>query len=70
MSDNARDPRIDPRQGDILTTGETFNNCQSDHRIDRIVYGVRLERVLHNRGNCSIATWRKWARNAEVVKTA
>lgn len=60
-----RDPRIDPRPGDILAKGG----------LRRRVYRVRRLTVDYVTGAgkmsfCARSTWESWARNATVLQAA
>ena len=61
-----RDPRMDPSPGDVIVR----ETCNSITR--RVVYNVRGTTIIYRRGeyqgNVCLATWRSWARNAEVVR--
>ena len=60
-----RDPRVDPK------VGEQLKVPQVDYRT---VVGVDNGRIKWkspwNESTCSLTTWRKWARNAEVIHAA
>jgi hypothetical protein len=68
-----RDPRKDPRPGDILRPN-VRRSSHFDSR-DRTVSDVDNGRVYYVgtwccEPNVSLASWRKWAKTAEVIKTA
>ena len=60
----ARDPRVDPRAGDVLWKG----------KVVREVSAVTLNEVksytARGLGIWSLSVWRKWAKCAEVIRAA
>jgi hypothetical protein len=70
-----RDPRIDPQPGDVLMIGPQWQ-CERYEIIgqssEKIGYGRFLLTVRYRMGEsehtAAIEDFRKWARNAEVVK--
>jgi hypothetical protein len=59
-----RNPRIDPRVGDVLRQGHLQRSVYHRHGSD-----VYYEKGSNNRSTCCwITTWREWARGAEVLK--
>lgn len=61
-----RDPRIDPKAGDVL---EKMGKRLLFVRRVRRIYGVE---VYYQDGNqqvcvCFLKAWRRWAKNAEVI---
>ena len=61
-----RDPRVDPRPGDVV--------CHSDRRrraVSHVEYDLVSGEHFDARGfslfDCWITTWRDWARGGEVI---
>lgn len=72
MSD--RDPRVDPRVGDVVRKGDrerTILRTQSTSSggVGEIQYEVRVDdRPGRKGGVCWITSWQDWCRGAEVVQ--
>lgn len=66
---NERDPRVDPRPGDVLAKDGR------ERRVDTLIFNIgrRAHALLwqrsrnHQLRRCDIETWRTWARDAEIV---
>jgi hypothetical protein len=63
-----RDPRVDPRPGDVVgkyypryVDSFGLNACQIDPRV--FWHGI----TKAYGSTCTIQTWRQWARNTEVI---
>jgi len=67
-----RDPRIDPRRGDELQgTTRRYVGTVTDVEIGFTYWRLRGGRFNGGAGNdcyTSFAKWRKWAKNAEVIR--
>ena len=63
-----RDPRVDPRPGDVLIYGPQWQR----ERLDVIrLYREDVEyKVGSDLTYCNIVQWRDWMRNAEVIHVA
>ena len=68
MKDN-HDPRVDPRPGDRLKKGAGRERTVCCRGADgSVCYRVNPPKTLSPFGNrCSIDTWVKWAKRAEVI---
>ena len=66
-----RDPRVDPRPGDVVRKGRITRFVTEGYR-GRIVYAKRVSEVPRASGSfsCWITTWQDWARNATVLHVA
>lgn len=68
-----RDPRLQPRAGDILRTPEIIRMVQGT-TIQNVTLNavIRLAEVPHNpnRDWISVPMWKRWARHAEVIHRA
>ncbi len=67
-----RDPRVEPRKGDALQVRSGEFAGVPDKRWVEWVRESRVEwtgllRETTKTYSCSLARWRKWARNAEVL---
>lgn len=74
-----RDPRIEPKAGDRL---RDVNEPARDfvRKVERVtgarVGPARIRRVVYHHqyynwaASCSLATWRRWAKTAEVLHCA
>jgi hypothetical protein len=72
-----RDPRTDPRPGDVLLIGPQWQNERYEvvsTTTERIGYNRFLDTVIYRRGDgatehmASFSDWREWAATAEVVR--
>jgi hypothetical protein len=68
-----RDPRVDPRAGDALRVSGKIRCADSDAyiRIDgalMITYSPFSRGVQGEMRSCSLAAWRRWAKDAEVLR--
>jgi hypothetical protein len=71
-----RDPRIDPVDGDVVRGAPSgmYGCCTRRVTLTRPMFGgiaVRYREedgALLRWGGCMLATWRKWAAGAEIVK--
>lgn len=63
-----RDPRRDPMPGDVVGRRQVVSvvGCEFTTNPVRVDWVV----TCSNWGSCSLASWRKWARNAEVIYVA
>lgn len=64
---SGRDPRLDPRAGDVLRKGRV------ERRVDETYAGgfrVRWSKPPGWRLYCTLETWRRWAAGAEVLRVA
>jgi hypothetical protein len=60
-----RDPRVDPRPGDVLTRG----GDEVEVLYFRYLLGIAKWRTRGGKSmRCSAIAWRKWAANATVVR--
>jgi len=67
-----RDPRKDPRKGDVIAKPGVLTQDPA-RRVDYVGEAGWKKRayVWYNGGMCClIATWRKWAKTADVMVTA
>ena len=69
---STRDPRKDPMPGDEL---EKRNVRWTTHRevqvvMNRAVRYVELGDYYHTINDCVLKSWRKWAKDAEVLHAA
>ena len=66
----ARDPRTDPKVGDILSRDglarEVLRIIPCGHHWDVEYYSPTRQRI----GKCWRFTWKRWANNAEVIHAA
>lgn len=63
-----RDPRKDPRPGDVVSQGRIFNGKRSAERTVTANFGGSVSYRTYRWGRtCSLDTWREWARGADVV---
>lgn len=68
-----RDPKLDPMPGDVLRVGKWFRKVESVSPRQGDVYYLRREHHWLAGGysnRCELASWRKWASTAQVVKRA
>ena len=62
--DPNRDPRIDPKPGDVLKKGG-FTRTVEQVKLREVWYRRRREGAVdESRGACWITTWRDWAKGA------
>lgn len=67
-----RDPRAEPRPGDVLRKGKYQRHIS---RVDGsistawVYYGRKIVETpsVNYWNSCTLAGWRRWAKNAEVV---
>lgn len=64
-----RDPRVDPKAGDVLRKDGEWHGISDIYR-ERRVRRVNGNVIVHVSGTCSLSTWRKWAAKAEVIHRA
>lgn len=66
---NQRDPRIDPRNGDVLRFGKFLREVtgRSMHEVTYTRYSPSARKPHQG---CWISTWQDWARKAEVIHRA
>lgn len=78
-TDSRRDPRIDPKVGDILDNGlrtrEVVRVAVNRHGATIVKYTAKVTgntaKRWRRRVNCAfLPAWRQWARNAEVIESA
>ena len=64
----ARDPRLDPRVGDLLRPRGHVNT--RDDRLVRAVSGASVSYRTFRLNTCSLDAWRRWCRavGAQVVE--
>ena len=66
---NKRDPRIDPRKGDVVRKGylptRHVNGFDAD---DNVCYSPFANGIQFCSRACSLTAWRSWAKGAEVVR--
>ena len=67
--DSPRDPRTDPKAGDVLSTPYRRRVV---YEILRSPHGVFVHWECSNgaREYCSLTSWQAWARTAKVLETA
>lgn len=78
MGDNGRDPRRDPRAGDVLRgRKEWVKPRRVERRVEfvsegdpPIVYFVSHGGMQDCENNASLRSWRRWAAGAEVIRVA
>lgn len=64
-----RDPRTDPRPGDVLIFGPQWQ--QERYQVMGTDGGVKYTMSDSRFGHtCTIAQWRKWAAGASIVRVA
>jgi phosphoribulokinase len=68
-----RDPRLDPKAGDLILIGKTFLECtaRGRGRSWRMVYAI--EETLtwgHVASNMDYRTWRNLARDSRIIHAA
>jgi hypothetical protein len=75
--EKVRDPRIDPRPGDVLEKkyqGQYFESRgYHQRRVVRIAGRLEYSQAGWMEGStrlCDFSTWRRWAKNAEVIHHA
>lgn len=61
IDEKARNPRLDPRPGDVLRVGDETRTVEGLYN-----YGLEWHSATHH-SICSRTTWRRWARTAEVL---
>ena len=64
-----RDPRKDPRPGDIVSQGRIFNGKRASKRVVvlRAPDNLTYESSSGLNRTCKLDTWKEWARGAEIV---
>lgn len=63
-----RDPRVDPRPGDVLMRGSTYRQVRTYKR--GVTFWHRFGCLRWDLGRESHEEWRLWAKSAEVVHVA
>lgn len=66
MTNDARDPRVNPSVGDQVRVGEVARLVVYMSVSDKVVYDI----VDSPKGQlvCGLSTWRRWAKTGEVVR--
>lgn len=67
---NTRDPRLDPRAGDVLMNRGVRREAQRVSESGESVRSFFLSPRWRHTEWAPITTWRKWAKNAEVLYRA
>lgn len=65
MTDPIRDPRVDPRQGDIVISAKGRQRA--------VVYVTLHDLVVYddqwgNQKDCKLATWKRWAKGGKIER--
>ena len=64
MAKPTRDPRTDPRPGDVIARAGRPRTVVYRSQWGTVIYDTRKQSQLR----CTLATWKKWARGAEVTR--
>lgn len=67
---NERDPRIEPKKGDIVQLPRDFRQREIASVTDTVsLYGINRGRLVPM-SYCSLAAWPRLARGAKVIRVA
>ncbi len=70
MSETARDPRVDPVRGDELSGGKSIRwvGLVKNGEVGFTYWGKLNQHGTGNDCFTSLKNWRKWAKDAEIIK--